>query len=270
MASEHPHQAGDDPPLTKERFERRSEPDARSNDDESEGDHVHANISNSLSRPSQTMNPLLRSSDGRSNDDTIRSEKKELDEEISHFVSSFPPASSRDKNGKEEYFRILLADALKKAIVTPVASSSNAPSHNKMEQNGRSSSSVVRPEGEVFPIPNESLPKNNAVASENGNILQELVQEKHTKCLLLQQTIDSKDTEIAQLQTLLENLRESKKQEAGNVQKLRIALKRACENATSARYEYLSKTWFISFLYHVNLTFLLFPSPKFITLFAGM
>ncbi len=238
MASEHALRPGDDRPLTKEKCKKRSEPDSRSNDNKSERNRADADFSNSLYVSSQTTNGLQRSSDGgESDDNAARSKENRIVGEVSHSPASFPVVSSRDRSEKEECFRMLVDDALKKIVVAAIASSSNAPSHEEIEQNGRQSSSGVREEGEFIYIRNRNQGRSSDLSNCNGSIMQHLVQEKHTTCLLLQQTIDSKDSEIAQLETLVDNLRESKKQEAANVNHLRVALRNACENAASARYD---------------------------------
>ena len=77
----------------------------------------------------------------------------------------------------------------------------------------------------------------------NGNadgsirLLQKLVREKQTEYLLLQQKFDTQGSEMNQLRAIVEELRESRKQQAGNETRLRLALKRASQNATAARYE---------------------------------
>ena len=237
MASEQDLRPGDDAPLTNERCKQQSEPDSRSNDNESETNRADADLSNnSLSVSSLITNGLQRSSNvGTSGDIASRSKEKEFAEEFSHPFPSFSAASSGERNEKDECFRMLLDDALKKIVGAAVASSSIAPSHTEIEQKGRQSLSGLRQEGEFFYTRHTNLDQNNAAGNCNGSILQKLVQEKHTKCLLLQQTIDSKDSEIVQLETLVDNLRESKKQEATIAEHLRVALKHAAQNAESAR-----------------------------------
>jgi hypothetical protein len=76
----------------------------------------------------------------------------------------------------------------------------------------------------------------NAKADVNKDrLLQKIIQEKQTECLLLQQKVDSQHSEMTQLQAIVDDLRESKMQQAAAETRIRIALKQASQNATTAR-----------------------------------
>ncbi len=133
-------------------------------------------------------------------------------------------------------FRNMLHRVLTKAVASTLASTCNTspPSTEEPSKQVQLPSLGVGQEGESSHGRNLT----SGLADDNGSLqLQKLVQERQTDCLLLQQKLDSKDSEIAQLQTIVESLRETKKQHASDVERLRVALKQASQKATKARYD---------------------------------
>ena len=63
----------------------------------------------------------------------------------------------------------------------------------------------------------------------------DLFEEKKTESILLQQKVDSQQTEITHLQAVVDDLRESNMQQATAETRIGIALKEASQKATMAR-----------------------------------
>lgn len=139
--------------------------------------------------------------------------------------------SSKELFRKQDCFRNLLHGVLTKAVASALKSTtSSSPCNEELHEKVQQSLSGVGREG-------ESTSTKSSLSSDKGGLLQKLVQEKQTDCLILQQKMDSKNSEIAQLQSVIESLRQTKKQQATKIERLRIALRRASQNVTSARYE---------------------------------
>lgn len=192
---------------------------------------------------SQTSNPSQLSSSitANSNMSASMNKKKRLIGAIMSplelSTSSSYDASSQKISRKLERFSTLLDDALGKVVAAAVESTISSSSSQQLQlQQQQQSLSRVEQEGESLCATNRSSNPTNTLANGNGHILQKLVQEKQTECLVLQQKVESKTSEITHLQTIVDNLRDSKKQQAGNERHLRMGLKRASQNATSARY----------------------------------
>jgi hypothetical protein len=220
---------------------------ARHNDSSSDDDNNSSkNDGDMCPVSSQTSNPsqLSSSNSANSNRSPSTNKKKRLIGAIMSTVelsssSSYDASSkaSKDFSRKLERFSTFLDDALGKVVAAAVEStiSSSYSQQLQLVQQQQSLSRVER-EGESLYATNTTSNPTKTLTNENGHILQKLVQEKHTECLVLQQKVESKNSEITHLQTIVDNLRDSKKQQSGNQIHLRMALKRASQNATSARY----------------------------------
>jgi hypothetical protein len=232
---------------TTEGYDHKTAPRRNSlSDDDNNSSKNNGDISpvSSASTLSQTSNPsqLSSSNTANSNRSASMNKKKRLIGDIMSplALSTFSSydASSQDFSRKCKRFRTLLDDALGKVVAAAIASTiSSSSSQQQLQQ----SLSRVEQEGESSYVTNRASNPTNTLANGNGHILKKLVQEKQTKCLVLQQKVDSQNSEITHLQTIVDNLRDSKKQQAGKVRHLRMALKRATQNATSARYNYVQK-----------------------------
>jgi hypothetical protein len=143
-------------------------------------------------------------------------------------------ASPQDLSHKRERFGKFL-DHVLSTVITTVISTSSSP-QQIYEQSQQSVSGVAK-EVESSHSTNDIFNPRNPFANNDGQILQTLIQEKQTECLVLQQKIDSQNSEIAQLQTIVGDLRGSRKQQTGDIRHLQIAMKRVSDNAASARYE---------------------------------
>ena len=165
-------------------------------------------------------------------------EKRSISREMSSMGSS--PSSSiaswQDFSRKGTQFKALLDEALTKVASTiPKTTTANSPtSQQKLHRQIQPQSSLN--EGREDGSSRNAINGNRTPSNNTSNrILQKLVREKQTQGLLLQQKVDSQHSEIAQLQAIADDLRESKKQQAINETRLRMALKRASQNATVAR-----------------------------------
>lgn len=180
-----------------------------------------------------------------SNRSTSLYEKRQSVGENAPFGFSTSPcsdASSQDFSRKRDRFRMLLDDVLMKVIDSAVATTvSSSSSRQRLHQQPQQSLSRDENASKSLHVTDRVFNQTKSLANGNSHILHKLVQEKQTETLLLQQKVDFQDSEITQLRAIIGNLHESKKQQAGNVSHLRIALKRASRNATLARYDYFQK-----------------------------
>lgn len=242
MVSDLTRRLDDDFSAMAERCNNRNEPlrNSRSDDSKSRKNNCDIDLLCDVSTASQGPKNPLQLSLIDNTDSNIRSTKDmgwggEMSSICLHSSpsSSFPSA----KEGKREWgcFRTLLDDALTKVVASTLASTTTSSSQKELQHQSQQSLAGIGREGKFINANHKVLNPRNPLATGSCNILQKIVQEKHIKCLVLQQNIDSKNSEIVQLQTVVDNFRESKKQEAENAKHLRIALKRACQNATSSR-----------------------------------
>lgn len=169
------------------------------------------------------------------------SKYRKNDSDVSPATSfSISDSSSQHYSRQWHSFGTLLDDALAKVVAAAVASTiSSSSSQQQPHRNLEQRLSEVGRERAFSDIANGNLNSRNTLANSYSNTLKKLVQEKQSECLVLQQNIDSQKSEMAQLHAIIDSLRESSRQQTGNVRKLRLALQRASKNATSARYDYL-------------------------------
>jgi len=239
MVSDLAHQSHRDSSTTEGHDHKTAPRHNSSSDDDnnsSKNDRDMSPVSSQTSNPSQLSSSIT----ANSNMSASMNKKKRLIGAIMSplelSTSSSYDVSSQKISRKLERFSTLLDDALGKVVAAAVESTISSSSSQQLQQQQQQSLSRVEQEGESLYATNRASDPTNTLANDNGHILQKLVQEKQTECLVLQQKVESQTSEITHLQTIVDNLRDSKKQQAGNERHLRMRLKRASQNATSARY----------------------------------
>ena len=194
------------------------------------------------SKASKTTNQLHQSSENISG-----STASELKNKKDVWIGEMAPigssttfssdASSRDLSDRREEYMSLFENSLAKAAISAISSlKASFSSEQQLRQQLKQSLSGVRQEGDSVFATNDIHSATNPSPSGTGQILHKLVQEKQTECLILQQKNDSQGSEITQLQSIIDNLRENKKHQAETERHLRIALKRASQDVLLARY----------------------------------
>jgi hypothetical protein len=166
------------------------------------------------------------------NTNSDSNKKRRIVEQMSSTTasSSHPSSSWQDFCRKGARFKILLDDAL--VMVASSAIDSSSSQQQQQQQQQQQSSEVGEDVGVLL---NARVDANKNNLNGSNRLLQKIIQEKQTECLLLQQKVDSQHSEMTQLQAIVDDLRESKMQQAAAETRIRIALKQASQNATTAR-----------------------------------
>ncbi|MGK3738821.1 MAG: hypothetical protein ACI90V_005668 [Bacillariaceae sp.] len=178
---------------------------------------------NSASKSLSSTSSNTTITDTATNTNSDSNKKRRIGEQMSLTTASSSHSSSswQDFCRKGARFKILLDDALVKVASSAIDSSSSQQQQQQQQS---------LEEGEDIGV------LLNAKADVNKDrLLQKIIQEKQTECLLLQQKVDSQHSEMTQLQAIVDDLRESKMQQAAAETRIRIALKQASQNATTAR-----------------------------------
>ena len=213
----------------------------RGNGDDSGNDDAVSPMTNTSTTSKKSNSSELSSSSTTASNGAAASSSGDRNKKRSIGEMSslgFSPSSTSASTSWQEFcrkgtrFKTLLDDALVK--VTSAAATASIDSSSSQHHQPQQQSSGEGQEGVSFHATNSAINVNSDTTS-GGSILQKLVREKQTECLLLQQKVDSQHSEMTQLQAIVDDLRESKKQQAGNETRLRIALKRASQNASLAR-----------------------------------
>ena len=182
---------------------------------------MNTNINGSAINGSRSGSGIV---DGRGSSTSSNNNKKRRSSSDALSSSSFSPQHSswQDFSRKGNCFKKLLDGALVKissaSFEFPPSSSQN------------SSENLNHPQQHS---PRPDVNKDDANGS--NRLLLKVIEEKKTENILLQQKVDSQQTEITHLQAVVDDLRESNMQQAIAETRIGIALKEASQKATMAR-----------------------------------